>query len=215
MLMIEEKIYPRDEFLRLVRMKSNSFNQRSHQRENALGWGLRKPIHQGEYGPIDAIGMLLTSMFSYYARIDLKSAADVVTTHWLPWTRALAAAERNMDGSEEDYFAVGVSFKNKEDWSKKRDFTPSRVTAGFGKRQAAVNEVEKKGPHDNIIMLPLQTVVRALHANAESARPKIELPKMLCPAPPDSPEFDQWVAAKTEYLSRTDKAKGRKPKVTA
>jgi hypothetical protein len=210
-LKLTEKNYSRPTFVKLCRIAPQSFNQRNTDGQNAMAWGRRKPVHHGVYTPLDACAMLLTSMLSYFARIDLKSAADVVVDHWPSWIRALAAAERNMDAvrSDQDYFVVGVTYK--EDWSntgrREKDFTPSRLSVGFGKLQKATDEAERDGKHDVIFPLPMQAVVSALRGNAEMARPKIEVPDFLCPGPPESEAFKQWFAAETAHVRRTDKSK--------
>jgi hypothetical protein len=209
--MATDLIYSRGEFIRLCGIKSNTFNQRAFQDENALAWGRRKPLHKGEYTPLDAIGMLLTSMVSYYVRIDMRTSSSIVVKYWREWLKGVAAAEREMNAPrpEQSFVVIGASFKD----SKRRereDFIPSRITVGFGRGRAAaieVAELEAKREHDTLFCLAMQDVIKALRANSQLS--KVPLPDMLCPGPPESDAFEQWVKATTDHMSATDRAKSR------
>jgi len=83
----------RDEFLRLLILKSATFDQRMLMGQAALALGCQKPAHTGEYLVLDAVAMLLVSLLNRLG-VELKPAADAVREHWEGWLELVTRAER-------------------------------------------------------------------------------------------------------------------------
>jgi hypothetical protein len=184
--MLQARILSRDEFLRLLQMKSATLDQRVYKHELTFSLGCTRPAHTGEYLLLDVVAVLLISMLNRLAKVEMKTAAEMVLKHWYGWLVGVAQAEHEMDESLRDqtYFAVGTDFNGKG-------------FAAVGKMKEAVAMLESSGPHERgLYMLPLHLVLRVLRDNARIA--KIDLPKFLTPEP-DTPEFEKFLESIHEY----------------
>jgi len=101
------QVISRGDFLRLVRVKPSTLDQRVMTGEAAFALGCQRPAHVGEYLVLDAVAMLLASMLNCFAGLQLKSAADEVRGHWDSWLTLLTKAERfPIPENSELFFAV-------------------------------------------------------------------------------------------------------------
>ena len=203
-MIIQGKIYDRGEWLRLLQMNPNTFNQRQHKGEISLALGLSRPAHMNEYGPLDAFAVVLTNTLARRGKVDLKTATEVVRAHWLDWLKGVAIAERakGASKSEEICLALGATFDGLQ--------TSFGASAGVGPRSVAVDMVVRSGDHSTIYVVELKQVLSELRANAAEAG--VELPKMLTPAPPAAEEFEQWLAQIEQHRQyAATKAKYRRP----
>jgi len=186
--MFQDRILSRDEFLRLLKLKSTTLDQRIHINETAFAFGLSRPAHIGEYLVLDAMAMLLASMLHGLAKVQPSRAAEMVRSRWQDWLAGLAQAERQMNAatSGQTYFAVGTDYKGNQ-------------TAMVGTPKEVNAALEAGGgpfAYASLYFMSLQRVIRILRENARQA--KIELPKFLTPDP-SRDEFDRWLEQVHEF----------------
>jgi hypothetical protein len=205
-MMVHARIFGRDDFLRVLGMHPNAWNQRSYQGETALAFGLAKPGHMNEYGPLDLVAVALTQMITNSIKIDMKVAAGLVRKHWQEWLDGLARAERSTAAaSNKRCFFVVATNSDK-----------TKVFAAIDVLQKAIDKVD--GPDMVPFCLPLQLVLNKLRAAAKAA--KVDLPKLLTPDP-DTEAYDEWLEAieehrqaarmKAKAKTKAKRAKANKP----
>jgi hypothetical protein len=178
--MLQARILSRAEFLRLLEIKGTTLDQRAFKGEIAFAFGCPIPAHTGEYLPLDALAVLLTSMLNAYAKIELKWAATAVREHWDKCLQLLQRAEREA-GGEELFFAVGTTIGGKQ-----------IVEVGTAREAAKKIEAALGETGDslvNVFFMSIQRVLRQLRANARIF--KVNLPEHLT-VQPDDPDYEKW-----------------------
>ena len=162
---------PRPDFLRLLIFGSSRFDQRTALGQVALALGCETPAHAGWYLYLDAIAVMLTSMFKATG-LQLKPAADAVREHWEAWLELVTQAERKpIFGSRgeqvraELFFAVATMF----DRSHRVAVGETQdITTALGKADQPLHAVG---------FVSIHRVLHQLRANAEIAKPKLRCRK--------------------------------------
>ena len=201
---------PRPDFLRLLIFGSSRFDQRTALGQVALALGCETPAHAGWYLYLDAIAVMLTSMFKATG-LELKPAADAVREHWEAWLELVTQAERKpIFGSRgeqvraELFFAVATMF----DRSHRVAVGETQdITTALGKADQPLHAVG---------FVSIHRVLHQLRGNAEIAKPKIALPEKFTVAR-DEPGHQAWLADIAAYQERAGarfraraKAKGQR-----
>jgi hypothetical protein len=204
--------FNRDEFLRLLILKSTTFDQRVLMGQAALALGCQKPAHTGEYLVLDAVAMLLVSMLNWLG-VELKPAADAVREHWEGWLELVTRAERAPlpDNAELFFCVAGVL-------SLDSGLVSDRVEMGEHHEIAAAFAGESTY---RPAFVSIHRVLHQLRINAQHAN--VALPDRLTIAP-NEPGYENWRAEIRMYQARAaarlkakakakpkTKAKGRKP----
>jgi len=198
----------REEFLRLLNLKSTTLDQRVHKNEMVFFPGLSRPAAIGDYSALDGLYGLTSSMLNGCAKIELKDAADLTRTNWEDLAKGFAKVERQMETDGLIFFAVATVFGD--------DGKVKKISGAVGTGQQASNVLQSAGKHASLYMLPLYIVLRTLRNCAKQAKPQIQLPTYLIPAAPDTPEFETWLAWVREYRRRAIlKHKAKKAKAEA
>jgi len=177
--MIQAMNFGRGVLLSVFGIDSNTFGQRAHRGENALGFGLAKPAFVNAYGEFDLLALWLTAMIVHLLKIDLKLAAELVRAHWLGLLKGIAIQERLKSGTP---YSGGVCFVIASD-------SKGKIQVGIGPCERVINEI---GGADMVpLAIPLDLVLRQVRYAAESAG--LTLPKKFTPGPPESAEFKRWL----------------------
>jgi hypothetical protein len=202
------QVIPRGDFLRLVRVKPSTLDQRVMTGEAAFALGCQRPAHVGEYLILDAVAMLLASMLNCFAGLELKAAADEVREHWDGWLTLLTKAERfPLPDHSEQFFAVA--------WlSLEPGLSRRRYRIVMGEAQKIAEALAGESVYTtNFVSMHL--LLRHLRANAQLAN--IKLPERLT-IDDDEPGYENWRAEIRAYQERAEarfraraKAKGRRP----
>jgi hypothetical protein len=177
--MLQDRILSRDEFLRLLLISGATLDVRVHKREICFALGCQINAHVGEYLPLDAVAVLMTSKLS--TEIGMKSAAELVREGWEPWLRAVQAAESDprlyttepIDPAQHLYLAIGVT----------------KDQPAFGVVGLMRDIMPQLNGYEAVRGISIQLVLRQLRVNARQAR--VALPARLTP-PFDSPDIAQW-----------------------
>jgi hypothetical protein len=181
----------------------DTLRQRIHEGQLALAFGCRTPAYPGEYLPIDAAHVLLTSKLGR-AMGDWKAAADVVIAGWEPLLRGIQCSEDDprlydpyepIPDDEHLYLMVAA-----------RADQPAFGVVGTFERV-----VPQIAGCDMLRAIRLPTVLCQLRDNAELG--DITLPDRLTP-PHDDPEIEAYRAEIAEHRKLADeryRAKQPKP----
>jgi hypothetical protein len=179
----------RDEFLRLLRLKSTTLDQRVLMGQAAFAFGCQKPAHVGEYLVLDAVAMLLSSILNQRAGLELKPAADAVREHWEGWLALVTKDERFPIADDPQlFFAVA--------WLWIDHKLTHRVVMGGASEIAAALAGE---PVDTVNSISIRRVLHHLRSNAQLA--KVALPERLTIAP-NEPGYENWRAEIRAYQER-------------
>jgi|SRR6516165_1125343 hypothetical protein len=202
----------RDEFLQLVALKSDAFDQRQLMGQTAFAFGCRKPAHVGEYLLLDGLAMGLVGMLNAQG-LKLEDAADVVLRFWKEWLTLVAKAER--EEQPPLFFAVAV--QSPGPGGTYDSSLPRRVA--FGNANQIVETLYRADESYGVAMIPVHGLLRQLRKNAKLAKPKIVLPERFTIAD-DEPGYENWWAEIRAYRERAEarfqaktkkaKAKGRR-----
>jgi len=199
----------RDEFLQLIALKSDAFDQRQLMGQTAFAFGCRKPAHVGEYLVLDAVAMGLVGMLNAHG-LKLEDAADVVLRFWKEWLTLLAKAER--EEQPPLFFAVAV--QSPGPGGAYDSSLPRRVA--FGNANQIVETLYRADESYGVAMIPVHGLLRQLRKNAQLAKPKIVLPERFTIAD-NEPGYENWWAEIRAYQERAEarlkaraKAKGRR-----
>lgn len=199
----------RDEFLQLIALKSDAFDQRQLMGQTAFAFGCRKPAHVGEYLLLDALAMGVVGMLNVQG-LKLEDAADVVLRFWKEWLTLLAKAER--EEQPPLFFAVAV--QSPGPGGAYDSSLPRRVA--FGNANQIVETLYRADESYGVAMIPVHGLLRQLRKNAQLAKPKIVLPERFTIAD-NEPGYENWWAEIRAYQERAEarlkaraKAKGRR-----
>jgi hypothetical protein len=198
--MIQHPIGGLAEFLRVVDVSPNTWKQRVHNGETALGFGFAKPVNVNDYGAIDVVATLAVRYITGFVKIDMKVTAALLRDDkvWPNFLEGIAVAEREKEGlprSEQVHIVIGTS-KDKQ-----------KAVLAVGTFQAAIDEIAAPNVYLNV--LPLRLVIRDAYQRAKAA--KVEFPKVLTPDLPGTEAFTKWLERIEEHRREADmKAKVKK-----
>jgi hypothetical protein len=182
---VQSQIFDRRSFLAVLGLENHAFNQRAYRGEIALAFGLSKPGHVNEYGELDMFAVMLTFFIAHFLKIDMANAAGLVREHWRKWLNGLAQTERmaRRPYNEKPCFVVATNPDK------------SKIEVAVGPCQETIAKVD--GADMVAFPLPLDVMLKELRRGAKEAG--INLPKVLTPAAPDSPEYAQWISDIEDY----------------
>jgi len=194
--------FNRDEFLRLLILKSTTFDQRVLMGQAALALGCQKPAHTGEYLVLDAVAMLLVSMLNRLG-VELKPAADAVREHWKGWLELVTRVERAPlpDNAELFFCVAGVLSLDSGLVSDRVEMGKHHEIAAAFARESAYRPA----------FVSMHRVLHQLRINAQHAN--VALPDRLTIARGE-PGYKNWRREIDAYRARAEaraeaKAKGR------
>jgi hypothetical protein len=185
---------PRDEFLRLLILKSTTLDQRVLMGQAAFAFGCRNPAHTNEYLVLHAVAMMLVSMLNAHG-LKLEDAADVVLQFWEEWLTLVTKAERE----EQPPLFFAVSVPSPGPGGSYDSSLPRRVA--FGNANQIVEALYRPDKPDGVAMTPVHGLLQQLRINANLAKPKIVLPERFTTAP-DEPGYENWRAEIRAYQQR-------------
>ena len=177
--MLQDRILKRDEFSQLLQIRAGTIAQRIYTEEICFAFGCRINAHIGEYLPLDAVAVLITSILS--TEIGMKAAAELVRKGWEKWLEVVQAVESDLllytqtpiPAEQQRYLAVGIE--------KGR---PPFGVCGL------MSDCQRQLSGYGIIRgISIQLVLRQLRVN--SRQYKVALPERLTP-PLDHPDLAQW-----------------------
>jgi hypothetical protein len=202
---------PRDDFLRLLGLKSTTLDQRVLMGQAAFAFGCRNPAHVGEYLVLDAVAVGIVENLNIHG-VKLEDAANVVLRYWEEWLTLVAKAERE----EQPPLFFAVSVQSPGPGGSYDSSMPRRVA--FGSGNEIVDTLYRADERHGVAMFPLHGLLRRLRSNADLAKPKIVLPERFTIAP-NEPGYENWRAEIRAYRERAEartrakaktKAKGRR-----
>ena len=194
---------PRDEFLRLLILKSTTLDQRVLMGQAAFAFGCRNPAHTGEYLPLDGVAMMLTSMLNAHG-VRLEVAAEAVRTYWDDWLGLVTRAERYpIPENPHLFFAVAVP--------SPESGLSRRVAVGYS-NQIVDALYRADDPSCPVAPISIHQVLLQLRINAQRAN--VALPDRLTIARGE-PGYKNWRREIAAYRARAEaraeaKAKGRR-----
>jgi hypothetical protein len=186
-------------FSRLLQITGDTLRQRIHEGQLALAFGCRTPAYPGEYLPIDAAHVLLTSKLGR-AMGGWKAAAELVIAGWEPLFGAIRCTEDELRLHDPDsppipYLYLGVAAE------------ADQPLLGVVGPLAGV--LAQLAGCDEMRAISIQTILLELRANAERA--DVGLPDRLTP-PLDYPEIELYRAEVTEHQKLADaRYRAKKP----
>ena len=185
-------------FARLLGITGDTLRQRIHEGQLALAFGCRIQAHPGEYLPIDAFHVLLTSKLGRVMG-GWKGAAELVIAGWDPLLRAIQCTEDDpklYEPGRIPYLYLGVA-----------DEADQTLVGVVGPLAAVVKQL---AGYDVMRAVSIETVLRELRANAEQA--DVALPDRLAPQL-DDPEIEAYRTEIAEHQKLADaRYSAKKPK---